>query len=145
MNPDRLLFLTDTDTTVGFLSRDPELLDRAKRRHGEKHYITALPSLRSLRDRARVPRPYRRRLRRSRKESYILPSGHSYRIVRDPRHLLLLKRLEWAYTSSANLSGAAYDEEYARRVADVVVEPLGAPRTPSRIYRLGHRKLRRIR
>ena len=145
MTPDRLLFLTDTDTTVGFLSRDPEPLDRAKRRHGKKHYITALPSLRSLRDRARVPRPYRLRLRRSRKESYILPSGRSYRIVRDSRHLLLLKRLGWAYTSSANLSGAAYDEEYARRMADVVVEPLGAPRAPSRIYRLGRRKLRRIR
>ena len=145
MTPDRLLFLTDTDTTVGFLSKDPTLLDNAKRRHADKHYITALPSLRSLRDRARVPRPYRRRLRRSRKESYILPSGRSYRIVRDARHLLLLQRLGWAYTSSANLSGSAYDEAYARRMADVVVEPLGPPRTPSRIYRLGRQKMKRLR
>ena len=145
MNLQHLLFLSDTDTTVGFISQDTRRIDRAKKRSAAKHYITALPSLKSLTVRTRIPRTHRRRLRRSRRESYILPSGRSYRIVRDARHLLLLQRLGWAYTSSANLSETPYDEAYARRVADVVVEPLGPPRTPSRIYRLGRQKMKRLR
>ena len=145
MSLDRLLFLTDTDTTVGFLSKDPQRLDRAKKRPASKHYITALPSLRQLTANARIPKKFRHRIRRSRQESYILPSGHSYRIVYDRRHLLLLERLEWTYTSSANLSEAPYDEAYAREAADVTVEPLGPPRAPSRIYRLGRRKIKRLR
>ena len=145
MSLGHLLFLSDTDTTVGFISQDARRIDRAKKRPAAKHYITALSSLKSLTIRTRIPRAHRRRLRRSRRESYILPSGRSYRIIRDARHLLLLKRLEWAYTSSANLSEAPYDEAYARRVADVVVEPLEPPRTPSRIYRLGRQKMKRLR
>jgi len=145
MSLDRLLFLTDTDTTVGFLSKDPQRLDRAKKRPASKHYITALPSLKELTARTRIPRKFRSRIRRSRRESYIFPSGRSYRIVRDARHLLLLRRLKWAYTSSANLSETPFDEAYAREAADVTVEPLGPPRAPSRIYRLGRRKMRRLR
>ncbi|WP_292656419.1 Sua5 YciO YrdC YwlC family protein [Nitratifractor sp.] len=145
MSLEHLLFLSDTDTTVGFISKDARRIDRAKQRPPSKHYITALPSLRSLTTLTRIPRSHRRRIRRRRHESYILPSGHSYRIVHNARHLLLLKRLGRAYTSSANLSDAPYEEAYARQAADVIVEPLGPPRAPSRIYRLGRQKMKRLR
>ena len=140
-----LLFLSDTDTTLGFLSRSAARLDRAKERPSSKPYITVYPSLASMGRRHRIPTAFRKRVRRSRRQSFITPRGRSFRVVKDPRHLLLLKRLEWAYSSSANLSGRAYDEAYARSAADVVVEPLGRPGTPSQILRLGRRRVRRVR
>ncbi len=142
---DNLLFLSDTDTTIGFLSQSQIRLNEAKRRPASKNYITALPSLKELKKRHRIPKTHHKRLRRSKKESYILPSGNSYRIIKDTRHLLLLKRLGWVYTSSANLSNSAYDEKYARECADIVVEKLGKPQKPSTLYLLGKEKLKRLR
>jgi len=139
------LILSDTDTTVGFLSQDAAKLDRAKRRPADKPYITVYPSFAAFSGAGRVPRSRRRLVRRSRRRSFILPNGRSFRIVFDPRHLLLLRRMGWAYSSSANLSGRPYDEAYARSVADIVVEPLGSPKAPSTILALGKRRVRKIR
>ena len=74
-----------------------------------------------------------------------MPSGHSYRVIKDKQHLLLLDRLEWAYTTSANLSYQPYDETFAREHADVVIEPLNSVEEPSPIYLLGNQSLKRIR
>ena len=145
MIPPSTLFLTSTDTTVGFLSQDPAILDRAKGRPAGMPYLRVLPSLSALRERTRVPRSHRRRLRRAVHTTFIFPGGDAYRIVRDLRHLLLLERLGWAYSSSANPSGGAYDEAFARSCADIVVEPLRLARPPSSIYRLGRHKIRKIR
>ena len=145
MSLKNLLFLSDTDTTIGFISQSKIRVDRAKKRPASKQYIKALISLKELKERERIPNIHRRRIRRSKGASYILPSGNSYRIVKDRRHLLLLKRLKWAYTSSANLSNYDYDEDYARENADIVIEKLGEPNSPSNIYRLTKRKIKRLR
>ena len=137
--------VSDTDTTVGLLSQEAGRLHRAKNRSGRRPYLTALPSLRELKGRARTPREYRNRVRRSRKTTFIFPNRRSFRVVRDPRHLLLLRRLGWAFSTSANPSGAPFDETWARSVADLVVEPLGRPGAPSRILKLGRARIRKIR
>jgi hypothetical protein len=74
-----------------------------------------------------------------------MPDGHSYRLIRDRHHLLLLNRLKWAYTTSANLSGSEYDEDFAKKSADVIVTPLQATKKASTIYKLGKTTLKRIR
>jgi len=141
-----LLFLSDTDTTVGFLTQDATRLDTVKGRPPGKPYIHALDSLRTLKRLGRVPPAHRRRVRRQRRSTFILPNRHSFRLIRDPRHLLLLERLQgWAYTTSANPSSAPFDEDFARSAADVVIEPLGAPQAPSSIYRLGKAGIKRVR
>ncbi|WP_292664407.1 Sua5 YciO YrdC YwlC family protein [Nitratifractor sp.] len=139
------LFLTSTDTTVGFLSQSAEVLDRAKGRPTGMPYLRVLPSLAALRERTRVPLSHRKRLRRAARTTFIFPKGDAYRIVRDRRHLLLLERLGWAYSSSANPSGGTYDEAFARACADIVIEPLRLTHPPSRIYCLGRHKIRKIR
>ena len=145
MNLGNTLVLTPSDTTIGFLAQEAERLDRVKRRPPGHPYLVALPSLKALSAEVRVPPSFRHRVRRSRKTTFIYPGGRSYRVVRDPRHLLLLRRLGWAYSTSANLSAHPYDEEWARRQADIIVEPLGRPGTPSCILRLGKQRLRKIR
>ncbi len=74
-----------------------------------------------------------------------MQNGHSYRVVKDKHHLLLLNRLGWAYTTSANLSSEAYDENFARESADIVITPLKHKSSASDIYKLGNFSIKRIR
>ncbi len=140
------VYLTATDTTVGFISQSAERLDAIKGRPSHKHYITALPSLRALKRRTRIPLHHRNRVRRARRTTFVFPDGRSWRIIHDLRHRRLIEELGWAYTTSANRSGERYDEAWARAMADVVIEPLNmADSPPSTILKLGRKCVRRIR
>jgi len=61
------------------------------------------------------------------------------------KHKLLIDRLKWAYTTSANLSGKEYDETFAKNRANIIVYPLKKPKEPSKIYKLSKEKKKRIR
>jgi tRNA A37 threonylcarbamoyladenosine synthetase subunit TsaC/SUA5/YrdC len=139
------VFLTQTDTTIGFVSQNADRLDLLKKRLPNKHYIKAVNSLNTLQSFTRVPQRHKKRVRRANKTTFIMPSGKSYRVIYDKHHLLLLDRLKWAYTTSANLSGLVYDESFARKAADVVIEPLKETKSASKIYKLGNYSLKRIR
>ena len=139
------VFLTQTDTTIGFVSQNAERLTEIKERPPYKHYIKAVNSLGTLKSFVRIPAAHRNRVRRAAKTTFILPNGHSYRVVRERHHLLLLNRLTWAYTTSANLSGQPYDEDFAKEAADVVITPLYNKSEASKIYRVNNHTLKRIR
>ena len=62
---DKQLFLTNTDTTIGFISKSKEILDITKNRPRDKRYIQALPSLKALKK--RVPKIHKKRVRRATK------------------------------------------------------------------------------
>lgn len=137
--------MTQTDTTIGFVSQNADKLTDIKQRPPHKHYIKAVNSLQTLITFTRVPHIYKNRVRRSKKTTFIMPNGHSYRVIQDKHHLLLLDRLEWAYTSSANLSNEGYDENFAKKMADIIIEPLKETTQASRIYKLGKYTIKRIR
>ena len=139
------VFLTQTDTTIGFVSQNAEKLTQIKHRPPHKHYIKALPSFKTLKSFTRVPDMHKNRVRRAKKTTFIMPNGHSYRIIQDKHHLLLLDRLEWAYTTSANLSSEAYDESFAKENTDVIITPLKQKHSASNIYKLGKISLIRMR
>ena len=140
-----LVFLTQTDTTIGFVSQNAEKLTQIKHRPPHKHYIKAVNSLQTLKHFTRVPSSHKSKVRRSKKTTFIMPNGHSYRVVRDKHHLLLLNRLTWAYTTSANLSNENYDEVFAKENADVFIAPLDKKNQASNIYKLGKHTIQRIR
>jgi len=140
-----LVFLTQTDTTIGFVSQSAERLTQIKSRPPHKHYIKAVDSLKTLQTFTRIPHKHRYLVRRAKKTTFILPDGNSYRVVHDQHHLLLLQRLKWAYTTSANRSGEPYDEAFAKIQADVIITPLKTNQTPSTIYKLGKETIQRIR
>lgn len=139
------VFLTQTDTTIGFVSQNAERLTEIKQRPPHKHYITAVNSLKTLNTFTRIPQRHKKHVRRANKTTFILPNGHSYRVVMQSHHLLLLDRLKWAYTTSANLSGESYDETFAKDAADVVIEPLKQTSQASTIVKLGNTNFKRIR
>ena len=139
------VFLTQTDTTIGFVSQNAQKLTAIKQRPPHKHYIKAVNSLKTLKTFTRVPSQHKNRIRRSSKTTFILPNSYSYRIIKNTHHLLLLNRLQWAYTTSANLSTQAYDENFAKVNADVIVEPLQENQNASSIFKLGKTSIKRIR
>ena len=140
------LFLTQTDTTIGFVSQNSFKVDEAKKRLPNKHYIRVVNSLETLKSFTRVPNAHKNRVRRAKRTTFIVPDGHSYRVVKDTEHNLLLDRLKWVYSSSANLSGAVYSEAYAKEEAEVIVSsPKRVNGRASKIYRLGQKKMRLIR
>jgi len=139
------LILTNTDTTIGFVSQNAKKIDRAKKRPPDKHYIKAINSLKTLKEFSRVPNRYRNLVRRAKKSSFIIKSN-SYRVIKNSKHNLLLDRFKWLYSSSANLSGEEFNEVYAKSVADIIVfEPDIKPSNPSKIYRLTNWRIERIR
>ena len=140
-----LVFLTQTDTTIGFLSQNADKLTAIKQRPPHKHYIKAVNSLQTLKSFTRIPSKHKNRVRRSKKTTFILPNTYSYRVINDKHHLLLLNRLIWAYTTSANLSNQPYNEVFAREKADIIVEPLTSSTISSQIYKLGKITLKKVR
>jgi tRNA A37 threonylcarbamoyladenosine synthetase subunit TsaC/SUA5/YrdC len=140
------LYLTQTDTTIGFVSQDPKKIDRAKRRLPNKHYIRVLDSFETLKRFSRVPNAHKNRVRRSKKTTFIMPNGLSFRVVKGSEHNILLNKINWLYSSSANLSGADYNEQYAKDNAEVIVTfPIEKVGMASTIYLLGQTKLKLIR
>jgi len=139
------VFLTQTDTTIGFVSQNAERVTKLKQRPPYKHYIKAVNSLQTLCHFTRIPSLHKKRIRRSEKTTYIMPDGHSYRVIKEKHHLLLLDRLKWAYTTSANLSNLPYDETFAKNAADIIITPLKEQQQASKIYQLGKSTLKRIR
>jgi tRNA A37 threonylcarbamoyladenosine synthetase subunit TsaC/SUA5/YrdC len=140
-----LVFLTQTDTSIGFVSQNEKKLTQIKQRPPHKYYIKAVNSLRTLKTFTRVPSSHKNRVRRAHKTSFIMPDTHSYRVIRDDHHLLLLNRLQWAYTTSANLSNFSYDENFAKEASDVIITPLNEKQKSSNIYKLGNYAIKRIR
>ena len=139
------LILTPTDTTIGFVSQNSQKIDKAKKRPKNKHYIKALNSLKTLKEFSRVPNRYKNRVRRAKKSSFIIKSN-SFRVIKNTKHNLLLDRFKWAYSSSANLSGEKFNKNYAESVADILVfEPNFKDSKASRIYKIGNRRLERVR
>lgn len=141
-----LLYLTQTDTTIGFVSQDSFKIDQAKKRLPNKHYICVVNSLERLKSFTRTPQKYKNRIRRSKKTTFIMPNSRSFRVVKGTEHNLLLDRVQWLYSSSANLSGAVYSEEYAQKMTEVIISfPKKIQGEASKLYRLSQINLKVIR
>ncbi len=142
-----LVFLTPTDTTVGFVSQSALRLTEIKQRPPHKHFIKALPSLSVLQSFVRVPQKHKNRVRRAKRSTFIFPNGYSYRIIREKQHLSLIQKLGWAYTTSANLSGENFDELFARDAADIIIKYPSRQihKSASSIFKLNKIKVLRVR
>ncbi|MEO1941577.1 MAG: Sua5 YciO YrdC YwlC family protein [Campylobacterales bacterium] len=142
-----LVYLAQTDTTVGFLSRNRGLLNRLKGRPENQPVLREVASLEILKEFTRVPKRFRREVRRRRQVTYLYPNWEALRVVDWGPHSNFLKKFGWLYSTSANPTGGSFSLQWAWERADLVlVDRRGlfdAP--PSPIYRLGRRKKLKIR
>ena len=146
MNPNKV-YLAQTDTTVGFLSKDFKKLNKIKNRSINKKILKEVDSLDTLKRFVRVPNEFKKRVRRAKKTTFIYSNGDSFRVVKDKNHLEFLKKFKWMYSTSANLTGRSFDEKWARDVADVVVENKEGffEGVPSKIFKVNNYKIKKIR
>ena len=141
------IYLTQTDTTVGFLSQDYKKLNKIKKRKINKKILIEVDSLNTLKNFTRVPNKFKKRVRRAKKTTFIYPKGESFRIVKDKRHLEFLQKFKWMYSTSANLSGEKFDKKWAVKMADIIVEDKEGffEGEASRIYKINNFSIKRVR
>jgi len=146
MNENKI-YLAQTDTTVGFLSRDYKKLNRIKKRALNKKVLMEVESLNTLKNFVRVPGKYKKIVRRAKKTTFIYPKGDSFRVVKDKKHLEFLKKFKWLYSTSANLSGEKFDKKWAVNQADIIVEKKEGffEGIPSKIYKINNYEIKKIR
>ncbi len=146
MNPS-VVYLAQTDTTVGFLSQNDKRLKEIKSRRDKKGFIVSVDSLQTLKTFTRVPQIHKKMLRRAKKITIVYPNNLAIRVVKDKEHLKFLKKLRWLYSTSSNPSGCGFKESFAREKSDVIVfDKFGfGEKNPSKIIKCGKITKRRLR
>jgi tRNA A37 threonylcarbamoyladenosine synthetase subunit TsaC/SUA5/YrdC len=146
MDPKRV-YLVQTDTTVGFVSQDRARLNLIKGRDLNQPCLICVPTYEALKREVRVPNRFKKRVRRAKKSTFLYPNKKAIRVVHEPIHKEFLKKLGWAYSTSANPTKKGFDLEYAKKSADEIVEDeRGFFEAPaSSLWKIGLKRARRIR
>lgn len=142
-----LVYLTQTDTTVGFLSSDDKKLSKTKQRDLTKKTLQVVDSFQTLQNNIRVPKHFRKLVRNSSKTTFIYPSKKAFRVVDDNlKHHSFLKKFHTLYSTSANLTQNSFNEDFAINNADIIVfNDTFKESTPSSIYMLSKLRKKKIR
>ena len=143
----KLVYLAQAETTAGFLSQSKVALSTCKRRDLNQPFIKCVSSFAILRNFARVPQKFKNRVRKSSRTTFVISNKGALRIVKDNTHLKFLKKLKWAYSSSANLSGEIFKKTYAEEKVDIIVEDSRGffEKLPSTILKINIKKIRKLR
>ncbi len=141
------LWLVQTDTTVGFLSQDAALLARLKERPVDNPFVRVTASFKTLKTISRIPKIHANRVRRSKKTTFVYANNQAVRVVKEARHAKFVKPHGWFYSTSANERSLSYDKDFAFKKSDIIVEDKKGlyEGEASRIYRLCHSKIQRLR
>jgi tRNA A37 threonylcarbamoyladenosine synthetase subunit TsaC/SUA5/YrdC len=143
-----LIYLVQTDTTVGFSSANDGKLSTIKQRPASQKMLQTVDSFKTLNSHARVPKVHRKRVRNSKLTTFIYPNLKSFRLIdKNDKFYSFIKKFQNLYSTSANLSGTKFDEKFARKNCDVeVITKDGfSENISSSIYKLGKRKIQKIR
>ena len=141
------IILTQTDTTVGFLSQDAQKLYDIKSRPPSKPFIKVYKDFKSFKDDGkRVPKKRKKLVRRSKKTTFIL-GDFSFRVAKAPLNSQLLREIPWFYSTSANRSGERFERAFCESKADIIIEDISSLResSASRLLKINAKKWRRLR
>jgi tRNA A37 threonylcarbamoyladenosine synthetase subunit TsaC/SUA5/YrdC len=144
----KLVYLVQTDTTVGFSSTDDEKLSNLKKRPTTQKILQVVDSFTTLKQFTRIPKKHKKLIRKSKKTTFIYPNTHSFRVIpKDDKFYDFVKKFKNIYSTSANITTKNFDKEFAVNSADIVVETKEgfSETTSSSIYLLKKTKLRKIR
>lgn len=139
------IILTQTDTTVGFLSKNVKNLNRIKKRKLNTPCLLTSSYLSEIKNFSRIPNAFKNEIRKSKKTSFILSNSFSFRLVNDEKHSKFLKENGFFYSSSANIHKKKFDETWARKVANIVLGDNFCEKKPSNIIKLSRSKRLKIR
>ncbi len=143
-----MLYLAQSDTTVGYLSKSSERINRAKRRDVNQKVLQTVASFKDLATLTRTPPKFRAMIRRAKKSTFVLNNGRSFRVVdKHNLHHGLLKQMGPLYSSSANDTKASFDEALAFKKSDIIVKDRRGfyEAAGSTMYRLSRTSKKRLR
>jgi len=147
MNPS-LIYLVQTDTTVGFSCASHERLSDAKRRPRSKKILNTVDSFKTLKQNTRVPKQFKKQIRRASRTTFIYPNLKSFRVIdKDDKFQGFIKKFNILYSTSANLTGNKFDEEFALENSDIIVNQKDgfSEKISSSIYKVNKTKIIKIR
>lgn len=140
-----MIYLAQTDTTAGFLSKDLKELNSIKNRPLNQPCLICVSKFKNLQNFSRVPKKYKNLIRRTKKTTFIYPNSQAIRVVKDHPHAKLLDKLEWAYSTSANPHKKGFDIEFAVANADIIIDTKFTPAPASKIYKISKTNIKKIR
>lgn len=143
-----LVYLVQTDTTVGFSSSDDEKLSRIKQRPTTQKILQTVDSFKTLKQNTRVPKKFRKRVRNSKQTTFIYPNTNSFRVIsKDDKFFNFINRFKCLYSTSANLTKKSFDFNFASKNSDVVVftKEGVSEKGSSSIYKINKEKIKRLR
>ena len=118
-----LVYLVQTDTTVGFSSLNDEKLSLIKQRPTSKKILHTVDSFKTLNQNARVPKKFRKIVRNSKKTTYIYPNLKSFRLVnQNSKFYDFIHKFGILYSTSANKTTESFNKDFAISNADILVE-----------------------
>ncbi len=141
------IILTQTDTTVGFLSQNGTKLAQIKSRPSKKPFIKVYKNFKSLAyDKVRIPNKQKNRVRRANQSSFIV-NTQSFRVAPLTLHSTVLQNLSWSYSTSANESGKKFSRNFCEEKADIIIEDkMGLyENKASKLYKINNKKIMRLR
>ncbi|MEE6565056.1 Sua5 YciO YrdC YwlC family protein, partial [Campylobacter coli] len=112
-----MIYLAQTDTTAGFLSKNLEEINALKGRAKDQPCLITSAKFDELKKIVRVPNQFKNWVHRAKKTTFIYPNNQAVRIVKDCKHAQFLEKMGCFYSSSANKHGQKFDELWARSVA----------------------------
>ncbi|MBR8463469.1 Sua5 YciO YrdC YwlC family protein [Campylobacter sp. faydin G-24] len=140
-----MIYLAQTDTTAGFLSKNLAEINYIKNRSANQPCLITTSKLKELQNFTRVPTKFKNLIRRAKKSTFLYPNHQAIRVVKECEHAKFLDAYGWFYSSSANIHGKKFDESWARGVADVVVDENFSENSPSKIYKVSNSNIIKIR
>ena len=119
----KLVYLVQTDTTVGFSSSDDGKLSALKQRPPTQKILQTVDSFKTLNKNTRVHKKFRKEVRNSKKTTYIYPNKMSFRVIsKESDFYDFIHKHKILFSTSANKTGKKYQKEFANLCAEVIVE-----------------------
>ncbi len=138
------VILTQTDTTVGFVSQNHTKLSEIKSRPTSKPFIKIYNSF--LACESRIPQSKKNFVRRSKKTTFIV-KNKAFRIISNLKNSQILRDLEWHYSTSANEATKNFNREFCESKADIIIENKDglSECSSSNLIKLNNHKIRKLR
>jgi len=141
------IILTQTDTTVGFLSQNATMLREIKSRKSNKAFIKVYSNFKTLKsEKIRIPNSKKNLLRRSKKTTFII-KNQAIRVAKYELHSEVLRKLKWTYSTSANESGKNFHRDFCEEKADIIIEDENGlfEGQASKLYKINNTTIKRLR
>ena len=141
------IILTQTDTTVGFLSQNSQKLSEIKSRPTTKPFIKVYANFKTfLESGNRIPNNKKNSVRRAKKTTFIV-KNRAFRVAPTTSYSQILRDSSWYYSTSANRSNESFDREFCESKADIIIEDFNGlvEKNSSALIKINQTKRRKLR